>query len=69
MYDARLVWMYGDNCDWLFCKMFWIVGNTEAELLDVIGTNVLRVFLLAILSHLYYGFYSHLLQKWFETGL
>jgi hypothetical protein len=28
----------------------------EAEFLDVIGTKVFRVFLLAIHSHLYYGF-------------
>jgi hypothetical protein len=30
---------------------------TEAEFLDVIGTKVLRVFLLAIYGHLYTGFY------------
>ncbi len=37
----------------------------EAEFLDVIGTKVLRVFLLAIHIHLYYGFYppSHALSK------
>ncbi len=29
----------------------------ETEFLDVIGTKLLRVFLLAIYSHLYYGFY------------
>ncbi len=40
-------------------------GTLEAEFLDVNGTKVLRVFLLAIHSHLYYGFYhpSHLEQK------
>jgi hypothetical protein len=32
--------------------------SSEAEFLDVIGTKVLRVFLLAIYSHLYYGFYG-----------
>ncbi len=29
----------------------------EAEFVDVIGTKLLRFFLLAIHSHLYYGFY------------
>ncbi len=43
------------------------VTTTEAGFLNVIGTKVLRVFLLAINSHLYYGFYFEL--KWFETGL
>ena len=45
--------------------------STEAEFSDVIGTKVLRVFLIAIHSHLYYGFYPPPLleQKWFETGL
>jgi hypothetical protein len=32
--------------------------GTEAEFLDVIGTKVLRVFLLAIHSHLYQRIYS-----------
>jgi hypothetical protein len=32
--------------------------SAEAEFLDVIGTKVLRVFLLAIHSQLYYGFYG-----------
>ncbi len=46
-------------------------ASPEAELLDVIVTKVLRVFLLAIHFHLY----SRILlppslgQKWFETGL
>ncbi len=33
-------------------------ANPEAEFLDVIGTKVFRVFLLAIPSYLHYGFYS-----------
>ncbi len=41
-------------------------AQPEAEFLDVIGTKILRIFLLAIHSHLYYGFYSAPLeQKWF----
>jgi hypothetical protein len=32
---------------------FLTPGKSEAEFLDVIGTKVLRVFLLAIHSHLY----------------
>ncbi len=33
--------------------------TAEAEFLYVIGTQLLRVILFAIHSHLYYGFYSH----------
>ncbi len=42
-------------------------GWPEAEFLDVFGTKILRVFLLAIHSHLYYGFYHPppLEQNWF----
>jgi hypothetical protein len=41
----------------------------EAEFLDIIGTKVLRVFLLAIHCHLYSRILpSPLEQKWFETG-
>jgi hypothetical protein len=48
--------------------------TTGAEFLDVIGTEVLRVFLLAILiihSHLYLWILlpSPFEQKYFETGL
>ncbi len=45
--------------------------SSEAEFLDVIGTKVLRVFLLASHSHLYTnGFQSPPLSKTgFETGL
>jgi hypothetical protein len=32
-------------------------ANPEAEFLDLVGTKDFRVFLLAIVSHLYYGFY------------
>jgi hypothetical protein len=41
--------------------------RTEAEFLDVIGKKVLRVFLLAIHSHLYYLYFppSPLEQNWF----
>ncbi len=35
-----------------------IVMHPEAEFLDVIGTKIVKVFLLASHSHLYYGFYS-----------
>jgi hypothetical protein len=45
---------------------------TEAEFLDVVGIKVLRVFLLAIHSHLYSQISlppPPLEQKWFETGL
>jgi hypothetical protein len=38
-------------------------SGTEAEFLDVIGTEVLRVLLLAIHSHFYYP----AAQKWFES--
>jgi hypothetical protein len=40
----------------------------ETEFLDEIQTKGLRVFLLAVHSHLYCGFYSTLPleQKWFE---
>jgi hypothetical protein len=43
----------------------------EAEFLDVIGTKVLKVFLLAIHSHLHKRILlpSPPEQKWFETGL
>ncbi len=43
----------------------------EAEFLYVIGTKVLRVFLLAIHSHLTKGFYSPppLEKNWFKTNL
>jgi hypothetical protein len=34
--------------------------TTEAEFLDVIWTKVLRVFLLAVHSHFYYGFHPQL---------
>jgi hypothetical protein len=48
-------------------------GHTEVKFLDVIGTKVLRVFLLAIDSHLYQRVYPTPpplpQQKWFETGL
>jgi hypothetical protein len=45
--------------------------NPEAEFLGVIETKVVRVFLLDIHSHLYYGFNPPPFpeQKWFETGL
>ncbi len=46
----------------------------EAEFLDVIGTKVFRVFLLAIHSHLYQRIllpppHNPLEQKWFESSL
>jgi hypothetical protein len=41
--------------------------QTEVEFLDVIGTKVLRVFLLAIVQTNFTP--SRLEQKWFETGL
>ncbi len=45
----------------------------EAEFLDVIGTKVLEVFLLAIHSHLYTNRYysppSPIEQNWFKNGL
>ncbi len=44
--------------------------SPEAEFLDVIGTKFLRVFLLAIHSHLYQRILPpHPTQKLFETGL
>jgi hypothetical protein len=44
---------------------------TEADFLEIIGTEVLRVFLLAIPSHLKRVFLPPPLleQKWFETGV
>jgi hypothetical protein len=44
--------------------------KSEAEFLDVIGTNVFRVFLLANHSHLLLTDFTPLPleQKWFETG-
>jgi hypothetical protein len=44
--------------------------SAEAKFVDFIGRRVLRVFLFAIHSHLYYRFYPlpHL-SKRFETGL
>ncbi len=36
------------------CRLGISVQMSEAQFLDVIGTKVLRVFLLAIHSHLYY---------------
>jgi len=46
-------------------------SKPEAEFLDVIGTKVWTVFILAIHSHIYRGFYSlpTIEQKLFETGL
>ncbi len=49
----------------LFHILCFIPSSTETEFLDVIGTKVLRLHLLAIHSHLYYGFYPtpmHLLE-------
>jgi hypothetical protein len=43
--------------------------SPEDEFLNVIGTKVIRVFLLAIHSHLYLRILPPLEQKWFETGL
>ncbi len=45
--------------------------KTEAEFFDLVGTTVLRVFLLAIHSHLYKRILPPLPfeQKWFESGL
>ncbi len=44
--------------------------SAEAEFLDVIGTKVLRVFLLAMHSHLYQWIFlpPPPLSKWFEAG-
>jgi hypothetical protein len=42
--------------------------STEAEFLDVIGTEVLRVFLLATTNTDFIPQSSPLEQKWFETG-
>jgi hypothetical protein len=55
--------MYGDvnernSPQCLLYEYKCIVMHPEAEFLDVIGTKVLRVFLLAFHSHLYYRFYS-----------
>jgi hypothetical protein len=58
----------GDNLLYVFkweTVNWYVISSTEAEFLNVIGTKVLRVFLLAIHSHLYYGFYIPPL----ETGL
>jgi hypothetical protein len=45
-------------------------SSAEAEIVDLIGRRVLRVFIFAIHNHLYYRFYPlpHL-SKRFETSL
>jgi hypothetical protein len=43
--------------------LYYFSASTEAEFLDVIGTKVLRVFLLAIHSHLFTIFFAPLEQK------
>jgi hypothetical protein len=47
---ARCPWDGGQKISMLLTEPMY---NTEAEFSDVIGTKVLRVFLLAIHSHLY----------------
>jgi hypothetical protein len=50
--------------------MYFLVNIEEAEFLDVIGTKVLRVFLLAIHSHLYQRIPPPPPEeKWVDTGL
>jgi hypothetical protein len=53
----------------LFSSHFSFFIFSKAEFLDVIGTQVLRVFLLVIHSHLYYGIPPPPRAKWFETVL
>jgi hypothetical protein len=49
---------------------FFILRGDEAEFLDVIGTKVLKVFLLAFHSHLYFTTPPPppLERNWFDTG-
>ncbi len=57
---------------YVYVNVHYIAHNTEAEFFDVTGTKVLRVFLLAIHSHLYYQILlppPPLSKKCFKTGL
>jgi hypothetical protein len=65
---AANAWTTGQ---WHQRDIYRLCKRPEAEFLDVIGAKVFRVFLLAIHSHPYYGFYPPppLEQKWLETGL
>jgi hypothetical protein len=46
-----------------YSETMFCTWKPEAKFLDAIWTKVLKVFLLAIHSHLYFE------QKWFETGV
>ncbi len=52
------------------CTSVYMLDRSEAEFFDVIGTKFVRVFLLAILRHLFKKIIlpAPLEQKWFESG-